>query len=115
MTNTDSKNYTPVLVSPYGIITYSLVVLNIVEKPGVHKILGASAFVPPVSKEDFPKQFELNKIMLHCIAEDSNIGDEVLNLYVQSRLGLHEDDCVVSVVDTRALITFSSEYTIDGK
>ena len=100
-------------------ITYSLVVLNIVEKPGVHKIVGAevkiSAFVPPVSKEDFPKQFELNKIMLHCIAEDSNIGDEVLNLYVQSRLGLHEDDCVVSVVDTRALITFSSEYTIDGK
>ena len=93
--------------------------VSIIEKPGVHKILGAepriSPLIPPASKEDFPEQFELNKIMLHCITEDSNVSDEMISLYVQSRLGLQEDECVVSVVDNRALITLTSEYTVDGK
>ena len=53
--------------------------------------------------------------MLHCITEDSNVSDEMISLYVQSRLGLQEDECVVSVVDNRALITLTSEYTVDGK
>ena len=92
---------------------------SVLDKPGIHKILGAevnvSVFMPPATKEDLVKQFEHNKIMLYYMPKNSNIGDEMLNLYVQNRLKLQEDECTIAVVDNRVLVTFSSEYTTDGE
>ena len=94
--------------------------MSVVEKPGVQKLLGAelkirALILSPASNEDLPEQYELNKIIIHCIPEDSVINDELLSLFVQNRLQLGDDECVISVVDNRALITLPSEYTLDGE
>ena len=94
--------------------------MGVVEHPGVQKLLGAELKIRPLygspaSSKDEQEQYELNKFMIYCMTEDSVISDEVLSLFIQSRLRLQEDQCVVSVVDNRALVTLSSEYTLDGK
>lgn len=93
---------------------------NVIEKSGVHKLLGVELqlrklIIPPPSSQDPSEQYELDKLIIHGIPEDSSIDNDILSLFVHNRLHFHEDNCEISIVGDKALVTLPTKYTLDGE